>query len=341
MISLIPSGVDVPWDGLINGTLTNRDGHGWAVAAGDTLVVGKSMKAEEALEQFEEARNTAGRSSLALFHSRIGTHGSRTVANVHPFYVGEEQTTVVAHNGILPLPYRPAPKDDDRSDTRVFADMHARDVNNAQGLPSRRISQRIAQQIGVANKLVFLSVRSGKPRARIINPNAGCFSGGVWFSNHGFEDRPRPTYARAADRDYRYYGSNYAWDDDDFWRNYDRNHAIATPTPRGTTVVRYQEPGKGTVYRSCPKCHTFGQVTVTHECLACNTCLDCKAPLSKCLCYNGEPNPYRDNVALNQQCPSCKGYDVDETDFEDEKFMWCNDCRQAWTYTPKGGVRLW
>ena len=319
--SLIPAHVDVPWDDLINGTLANRDGHGWACAEGDTIKVGKSMDPETALADAEQARLDMGKGSILLFHSRIGTHGTRSEFNVHPFYVGPEQKTVMAHNGILPFKYHPG-KDDARSDTRVFADSIGHLVDHQFGLPSRRISGRMAQEIGTGNKLVFLSVKSGRARARIINPNLGVFTGGVWHSNHSFEDKPY------------YHTRHTAWD-----YTYDRGWE----RPTGGAVVRYLEPSRDFVNRhageKCPKCESVGHITRTNECLACATCLDCGSKMETCQCYGGYFEPSLRPVL--EKCPLCGSYDVDRTDFDLELFLFCNECRSAWSRDRNDAVRVW
>lgn len=188
MITLVPAGVAVPWDGIVNGGITNSDGHGWALAKGSDLLIGKSMNLDEALETLEAGLAQIGEGATLLFHSRWGTHGSMNEFNVHPFWIGGENSgTVMAHNGVLPSRWHPERGKDMRSDTRKFADNIGGMVQNPTGVPSRRGARTLAEHIGSGNKLAFLSVRSGEPRVRLVNSKAGVFVGGVWYSNHGWE----------------------------------------------------------------------------------------------------------------------------------------------------------
>lgn len=183
MITYIPAGIAIPYDGLENGAVINNDGHGWAVASSDGLEVGKSMDFTEAVLGLDEARERHGRGSLALFHSRFATHGVLDEFNVHPFHVNPE--TVLAHNGILPSRWLPF-KGDKRSDTRVLVDRTMPDFLTENGIPSRRGAKQLGKMIGLGNKLVVLTAANGTPRARIINAHMGTHADGVWYSNDGF-----------------------------------------------------------------------------------------------------------------------------------------------------------
>jgi hypothetical protein len=193
MITVVPAGITPPMVGIKNGGLANDHGHGWAVARGNDLLVGKSMFLEEAMDDYDKALTELGHGALSLFHSRYATHGVRGLYNVHPFYVGKSDDTVLAHNGVLPFKYRPDWKDkeDQRSDTHFYADIAGALIANGRGIPSLRTAARIAQDVGKNNKLVFLSVRSGKARIRLINGPQGVHSDGVWYSNSAWEMPPR------------------------------------------------------------------------------------------------------------------------------------------------------
>lgn len=189
MITAVPANVEIPREGIENGTIFNDDGHGWALAHEDVgILVYKSMNGKDALDSFIEARKDIGMDSIGMFHSRLATHGTTNLFNVHPFPVTDEDT-VMAHNGILPSKWHPK-KDDPRSDTRIMADTTLPLYLTESGLPSRRGARRLGEMIG-ANKLVILSVKSGKPRMRIVNAYLGQHSQGCWFSNDGYCDNWR------------------------------------------------------------------------------------------------------------------------------------------------------
>lgn len=280
MVTYVPAGVETPIKGISNGSIINNDGHGWTVARGDQLLVGKSMVFDEALEGMLAARDELGIGALAMFHSRYGTHGEMGEYNIHPFHFAED--SVMAHNGILPNAYHPGYKDR-RSDTRIFVDRIAAYVDNPNGVPSRRGAARLGSMIGLGNKLVFVSTRAGQPKVRIVNADAGVQTGGVWYSNYGFET------------DYSWHGwsnrgtggtytiggqrggfQNLAWGMGD--EPYEAGEDFTDLSP-GKELEVWSGPVRCDVCGSKDLDHTLG------ICMECVSCLDCWDSYSNCLCY--------------------------------------------------------
>lgn len=286
MASFFPANVEIDIDGLSNGSITNDDGHGWAVASKSKgLEIGKSMKFSEALTGVLRARLDHGPDSLVLFHSRFATHGTVNEFNVHPFYVGDDEQTVMAHNGILPAYWQPE-LGDKRSDTRIFADMTAPFYMTPTGVPSRRGAKEIGRRIGAYNKLVFLSVKSGVPKVRIVNASSGQHSGGAWYSNDGYCPR-RYTYKPGLWTPGTYtgrYGSMwppYA-DDDSFL---DKEETKALVVYNGGRSAYREEDGKSYYGHECDCCGAVGMINVdTDTCEACGVCLDCWNDEEQCSC---------------------------------------------------------
>lgn len=232
---------------LLTGGINNPDGHGWAVITRDgrDIIIGKSMKIEDAVDDFmsTRAKHLGG---PALFHSRWATHGTVDLFNVHPFYAGHSQQTVMAHNGILPC--IPA-KGDKRSDTRLFADELL--STKYRRLDKPRAFQAMTNFIGTYNKLVILTVdKRYRENAYIVNEKAGHWdtATGVWHSNY---DYLAPTSGK-------------------YW---------AAPA-KGETV------GKGTrdTQTGCDICG-MGWVSSAGYCDECNSCEDCYETKADCLCY--------------------------------------------------------
>jgi hypothetical protein len=268
MITYAAGGVDIPVRGITNGSIINNDGHGWAVAAGDTLLVGKSMIFEEALEGFLEARTDLGQGSVAMFHSRFGTHGEEGEYNIHPFHFAED--SVMAHNGILPAKFHPNYLDR-RSDTRIFVDRHARFVDNPNGVPSRRGAAVLGRRIGTGNKLVFISTRSGTPKVRIVNSDSGIQTGGLWYSNSGYLT------------DYSWYGTSVRRPMD----RYDWAETMADREARDGWA-EYMDDGKEVVPYIPSPCAECGSTDLDEEigmCNSCSTCLDCHDNFAYCMCW--------------------------------------------------------
>jgi predicted glutamine amidotransferase len=192
MITYVPAGVDIPTEGIACSAKINDDGHGFMLGSKEEgLVFFRSMNFEETMTELRERRNL---DEPVVFHSRYATHGTTNLYNVHPFYLGDESydQTGMVHNGILPAKFQPDYKDE-RSDTRILASLLGNVPYNSHGIPSRRQGKYLAKVIGAGNKLVFMSMKTGAPKVRIVNQEAGVWTDGVWFSNTGYK-RSKWTY---------------------------------------------------------------------------------------------------------------------------------------------------
>ena len=319
IITFVPANVELPVDSIKQGSIRNRDGHGWALASKNGLFVGKSMDFDEALDSLIKTRYREGLNSIVVFHSRFATHGLKNTDNVHPFFVGDDEQTVMAHNGIMPSMFHPE-KDDQRSDTRVFADSIGSFVENRWGVPSRRGGIDLGHLIGGGNKLVFLSVKNG-PKARLINSHLGIWDGGVWYSNTGYQ---KPKYSSA-------YSS--AWADD--WGWYGSGHYSGrrnTVTRGGTAagsplsgVQRSEQRSFSDIEQwwadreaeaeraiehdfKCPRCGEEEDVDwISMYCPTCYYCLDCKADMNDCMCF--VPGA-RQGRAQPETCEPCETTEI-------------------------------
>ncbi len=181
MLTYFPPGTTPDLDALANGAEFNNDGHGFAIVTPGRIVVRHGMGSQRLIDRFGDAR-AQHPDGPALFHSRFATHGTRGRANCHPFRVGHDARTVLAHNGILPRRVRPK-GGDRRSDTRIAAEDF---------LPSKSYSAwddqqaqlGLARWLGPGNKLVVLTVDPHyRHHAYLINEQAGLWAGGIWYSN--------------------------------------------------------------------------------------------------------------------------------------------------------------
>lgn len=272
IIHLFPAGIEVNWEGLINGSYINDDGHGWAIASSDGLEVGKSMDFNTAANDLEKSLDHHAADRIVMFHSRFGTHGVMGEENVHPFYTDESGLTVMSHNGILPGLYHPT-KWDRRSDTRIFVDrVVPHYLNDDHGVPSRRGAQALGAMIGTANKLVFLSVKSGRPKARLINASCGVQEGGAWYSNDGFRDTWVPTWKTAG------------WQERDYWEPSPGKHTELTVSANGRDLVHTGREWEDVTM--CEHCKAIGEINWTiGMCMACESCVECGLLPNECDCY--------------------------------------------------------
>tara|TARA_R100001443_G_scaffold113057_1_gene127271 strand:- start:3353 stop:4126 length:774 start_codon:yes stop_codon:yes gene_type:complete len=169
----------------------NDDGCGIAYVNNNKIIVKKYMDEDSLLNAYNHIHNVHGSKSNIMIHFRIGTHGAKTLYNVHPFMVNEN--LVFCHNGII----NRVENCKKRSDTRVFND----DV--LKHLPTRFIHNKsiitmMSDFIG-HSKLIFLNSDN---QFKIVNENLGHWSNGTWFSNSSYKPN---TY------DFGGYGSQSAW----------------------------------------------------------------------------------------------------------------------------------
>lgn len=103
LLSYYPPGVQPSEQDLVCGAACNPHGFGYAIVIPgvEEILVGKGMDSAAVIAQFLTLRK-AYPNGPALFHSRYTTHGVSDEDNCHPFIVGGDKRTVLAHNGILP-----------------------------------------------------------------------------------------------------------------------------------------------------------------------------------------------------------------------------------------------
>jgi len=185
LLVFMPEGKVASKQSLEQASWFNDDGFGWAIRTPDKILVGKNMDFDKAYEEFMDARSCYN--GDALFHLRITTQGATDLTNCHPFYVGKDELTVVAHNGMLPV-------DDDktgRSDTRIFAESLLPQSGGISYLNGDFGINKLSKW-AEGSKLVFLTANPGsKWRYVIINSDAGHWGKdddeGVWFSNSSYK----------------------------------------------------------------------------------------------------------------------------------------------------------
>jgi hypothetical protein len=195
----------VPFGDLETASINNPDGFGWAIIGDNTIHVGKSMNFNEAYAEFAEVRRAVP-NTPALFHLRIATHGQTNLDNCHPFLVGGDHQTVLAHNGMLDI------RGDHRSDTRIFAEEWLPTLGVAEWLDDETHVAEI-EQFARGSKLVVLSVDPLLDKwAYILNEHEGDWGeaerNGIWYSNSSYKQ------VWYTSTQYGYLGSR-SWADDD------------------------------------------------------------------------------------------------------------------------------
>jgi glutamine amidotransferase len=207
----MPEGVTASKKSLEQASWYNDDGFGWAIRTPDRILVGKHMDFEKAYEEFMSARSSYN--GDALFHLRITTQGNTDLTNCHPFYVGKDELSVVAHNGMLPV----ADDKTGRSDTRIFAESLLPKRGGITLLNGEQSLNRL-EKWADGSKLVFLTANpASKWRYVIVNANDGHWvkdgdDAGVWFSNSSYKyGKPVSMSWSGWGGHFRNYGSYSKW----------------------------------------------------------------------------------------------------------------------------------
>lgn len=203
IIASIPAGENIGSTELKAMWENNPDGGGIAYIEDGKVRTYKTMKQSKFKRNFERIVDEYGDSDI-LVHTRIATHGSICIPNVHPFRVlsgGVKRNDLVfAHNGILPSAFIP-PAKMDISDTRYINEMLFNHTDLDAVLDDEAWRDMLGDIIG-HNKFVFLSAsRAHKRESYIINSHLGQYDGRVWYSNSSY---CRPKYVKT-------YSTGTAW----------------------------------------------------------------------------------------------------------------------------------
>ena len=188
LLTYLPGGIAPDLEALWTGAVSNPHGHGFAIVADDRIIGGRGMDAVAVIESFARARGEYP-AGPALFHSRYATRGVIGLSNCHPFRLGGDRRTVLAHNGTLPRRVHPRVFDR-RSDTRIAAEDYL------PGQPFGPIdtpagARGLSQWLG-SSKLVILTVDPAYAHTSyVFGEQAGHWVEGIWYSNRSYLPRAR------------------------------------------------------------------------------------------------------------------------------------------------------
>ena len=254
-------------DDLHRGACANPHGYGFAMIINGEVVRYRTMSRKKAVNKFLEMRSQ-NPDGYAIWHARYATHGVKNEDNCHPFQVGDDTDSVLAHNGVLDTHIE---KGDKRSDTRIFAEDTLPKLGGVAALDDENI-WLLVNGWASGSKIAVLTVNpEAKHQLYLVNEYLGEWDDdGIWWSNKSY----KPVEKK--------YSSTYKYS-----------------TPKST----YSTPDYGSIYLKddldeifampCPNC----MVDSTWElewCEHCNLCYDCADPKESCMCYT--PAQYRPYV---------------------------------------------
>ena len=256
LLCVIKPGFTPTREQLRNAADDNPHGYGYAFHCGDKIITGRGMDADEVIDRFLRLRSGMP-NTWAMFHARYTTHGVTDKSNCHPFRVGGQESTVIGHNGIIPIPVA---KGDHRSDTRVFADdwlpEFLTDLDDPKGFAD------LEKFVGSSKVAVFTTDERLKFQVYILNEEMGHWSkdDGIWWSNYAYLPSRYSQYA------YSSRGHNYG-----FGNWWDEHYDTKSKTERVECINCYAVLDKDEL--------------ADDYCYTCYSCLTCNDALTNCKCY--------------------------------------------------------
>ena len=258
MLCVIPPNVIPSREKLEASALNNPHGFGFAIVIPkeNRIYSERTMNADTSINRFLEMRAKYPE-GYATWHARLATHGSMTVDNCHPFKVGGDERTYLAHNGILPIV---EPQGDLRSDTRIFAEDLLPAIGGVTALDNPQVYNLI-EDFTSGSKVVVLTVDPlAQYECYLIHENKGKVDeSGVWWSN---DSCYLPTYESKKSRSnwMSARSLDFISKDDEYWAMCNVCDEIALEEPKD----------KNPDY-----------------CSMCGSCYMCDVYMSDCMCYQG------------------------------------------------------
>ena len=256
MLCVIEPGKVPTRDELENTALNNPDGFGYAIHVGDAIINNRGMNADVMISEFLAVRKTFN-DGYAIWHARYATHGARELDNCHPFKVGKDERTYLAHNGILDVMI---PKGDHRSDTRVFAESILPAMGGSKVLDDPYVFDML-ETFTVGSKVAVLTCNPvNNSPVYILNERLGKWDDCVWWSN-------------------------------DTHKLLDYSSYYTLGKKPGVVEEKLECPQCGCVFDESmlEKLEEWG------ACPMCKTCLDCMSHETQCMCYSPSAHGYTYN----------------------------------------------
>jgi glutamine amidotransferase len=266
MLCVVPPNVIPSREKLENSALNNPHGFGFAIVIPkeNRIHVERTMNADTSINRFIEMRGKYPE-GYAMWHARFATHGTTTVDNCHPFKVGKDERTYLAHNGILPII---EPQGDTRSDTRIFAEDLLPAIGGVASLDNEQVVN-LLDDFTTGSKVCVLTIHpDAKYQCYLFHKEKGWEDdSGVWWSNDSCY-LPKPYAYTASSWENKYYSTKPL----DFITKHDKDIKFYDCKVCEFSVAEDElwDSGLGDDY--CPQC---------------GCCYQCNTYMSDDLCYKG------------------------------------------------------
>jgi hypothetical protein len=228
------------------------------------------MSAKKAVSKFLELREQYP-SGYAIWHARYATHGVKNEDNCHPYQVGDDTNSFLAHNGVLDTFIS---KGDKRSDTRVFAEDTLPKLGGVLALEDENIYRMIEGWAGGSKIAVLTTNPQAQYQLYLINERLGTWDEhGVWWSNSSYKRTivtPRSYYNPSPNP----IADTGAFAEDNFA---DEQSYYAELQAQLDSYAIIDE---------CPTCEALIDIEVSVDfCQYCEACVSCGAHQLNCMCY--------------------------------------------------------
>lgn len=255
---------------LTEGACANPHGYGFAMIIDGKIFRYRTMSARKAVGKFIHMRQQYPQ-GYAIWHARYATHGVKNEDNCHPFQVGDDADTVLAHNGVLDTFIG---KDDKRSDTRIFAEDTLPKLGGVCALEDENLYRMIEGWASGSKIAVLTTNPNAQYQLYLINEKLGTWDdNGVWWSNSSYK---RSTYTTTT-----YYKADpYPVVDPIAYDTYDEEQAYYKELSEKSELDGY------IVIDQCPMCEALVDIDISAEfCQYCEACMSCWANYQDCMCY--------------------------------------------------------
>ncbi|GAB3283037.1 class II glutamine amidotransferase domain-containing protein [Kineosporia babensis] len=182
LLTYLPAGAVLDEGAIRRGSYTNPDGHGFAVAAAEGIIIRRALAYQSLLRDLEVLRRELPRAP-ALFHSLRATQGWGIVDNCHPFAIDHHHDTVIAQDGPLPRQVHQR-RTDLRSKARIAAEEF---IPAFEPLSWRRNRVDLERWLPRDCTAVILTHDAFGGLGYLIHEDVGTWHEGVWYSSNDFQ----------------------------------------------------------------------------------------------------------------------------------------------------------